>query len=192
MAIFSEAMAPSSINGTTITLNDAAGNVVPGTVSYDSGALMAVLAPTAPLSLGTTYTATVKGGAGGVTDLAGNALPINFLWSFATIKQYATNIWPSTALPGVADAGPDSAVELASAVPVGSRWEDCGHPVLQAAANTGTHIGNLWTSGGTRLATATFAGETASGMAAGAVQHAGGDQLQHGLCCLVPRQQRPL
>src|SRR5207248_7921362 len=31
------------------------------------------------------------------------------------------------------------------------------------SANTGTHIGSLWSSTGTKLATATFAGETASG-----------------------------
>ena len=33
----------------------------------------------------------------------------------------------------------------------------------KAAANTGTHIGNLWTATGTLLAPATFTGETASG-----------------------------
>ena len=33
----------------------------------------------------------------------------------------------------------------------------------KAAGNTGTHVGNLWSSTGTRLATATFTGETASG-----------------------------
>lgn len=33
----------------------------------------------------------------------------------------------------------------------------------KGAANTGTHIGNLWSSTGTNLATATFTGETASG-----------------------------
>jgi hypothetical protein len=33
----------------------------------------------------------------------------------------------------------------------------------KASTNTGTHIGNLWSSTGTRLATATFANETASG-----------------------------
>jgi hypothetical protein len=33
----------------------------------------------------------------------------------------------------------------------------------KAAGNTGTHVGNLWTASGTRLATATFTGETASG-----------------------------
>ena len=33
----------------------------------------------------------------------------------------------------------------------------------KGAANTGTHVGNLWTNTGTLLATATFSGETASG-----------------------------
>jgi hypothetical protein len=33
----------------------------------------------------------------------------------------------------------------------------------KSSANTGTHIGNLWSSGGTLLATATFGAETASG-----------------------------
>ena len=33
----------------------------------------------------------------------------------------------------------------------------------KGANNTGTHVGNLWTSGGALLATATFTGETASG-----------------------------
>lgn len=31
------------------------------------------------------------------------------------------------------------------------------------AVNTGTHVANLWSTSGTRLATATFANETASG-----------------------------
>jgi hypothetical protein len=33
----------------------------------------------------------------------------------------------------------------------------------KASTNTGTHIGTLWSSNGTKLATATFTGETASG-----------------------------
>jgi hypothetical protein len=163
MAIFSEAMAPSSINPTTITLSDAVGNVVPGTVSYNSAALTAVLTPTAPLALATTYKAGVKGGVGGVTDLAGNALPSNFLWSFATVNHDATNIWPSTALPGIADAGSDSALELGVQFRSAVAGSITGIRFYKATANTGTHIGNLWTSSGTHLATATFTGETASG-----------------------------
>ena len=33
----------------------------------------------------------------------------------------------------------------------------------KGSGNTGTHTGNLWTNSGTRLATVTFTGETASG-----------------------------
>jgi hypothetical protein len=33
----------------------------------------------------------------------------------------------------------------------------------KASTNTGTHTGNLWTTSGTNLATATFGGESASG-----------------------------
>ena len=51
MATFSKAMAPSSINASTITLSDGVGNVVPGTVSYNPTALTALLTPTAPLAL---------------------------------------------------------------------------------------------------------------------------------------------
>jgi hypothetical protein len=163
MASFSEAMAPSSINVTTVTLSDASGKIVPGAVAYNPGALTAVLTPTAPLALATTYTATVKGGAGGVTDLAGNALPGNLLWSFATANQFPSNIWPSTALPGLADGGPDSAVELGVQFRSAVAGSITGIRFYKAAANTGTHVGNLWATNGTLLATATFANETASG-----------------------------
>src|SRR5689334_9098070 len=33
----------------------------------------------------------------------------------------------------------------------------------KSAGNTGTHVGALWTAGGTRLASVTFTGETAAG-----------------------------
>ena len=33
----------------------------------------------------------------------------------------------------------------------------------KGTGNTGTHVGNLWTAGGTPLATATFTAETATG-----------------------------
>ena len=121
-----------------------------------------------------------------MTDLAGNALPSNFLWSFTTINQYATNIWPSTALPGVADAGPDSAVELGVQFRSAVAGSITGIRFYKAAANTGTHIGNLWTSNGTLLATATFTGETASGWQQVLFTQARGDHPQHGVCRLVP------
>ena len=51
----------------------------------------------------------------------------------------------------------------------------------KAAANTGTHVGALWTAGGTQLAQATFTNETASGWQHVAVLDSGGDHRRHDL-----------
>ena len=72
-ATFSEAIDPASLTATTFTLKTAAGAAVAATVSYDASTLTATLTPNAALGASTTYTATVKGGSGGVKDLAGNA-----------------------------------------------------------------------------------------------------------------------
>ena len=53
-------------------------------MSYASGNYTATLDPTSALANSTTYTALVKGGASGVTDVAGNPLGANYSWSFTT------------------------------------------------------------------------------------------------------------
>lgn len=54
-------------------------------------------------------------------------------------------------------------------------------------------MGNLWSSTGTLLATATFTGETGSvRVAAGELRYAGDDERQHNLRGLLSRQQRAL
>ncbi len=73
------------------------------------------------------------------------------------------SIWPSSTTPQVADAGPDSPVELGVQFRSDFDGYITGVRFYKSAANTGTHVGNLWTSGGTQLATATFTGESASG-----------------------------
>ena len=57
---------------------------MPATVSYDPATSVARLTPSAALQYGTTYTATVKGGSGGVTDYVGNPLAADVTWTFAT------------------------------------------------------------------------------------------------------------
>ena len=74
-----------------------------------------------------------------------------------------TTIWPVTAVPGTVDDGPDSAVELGVKFRSDIAGSITGIRFYKATANTGTHVGNLWSSAGTNLATATFSGETASG-----------------------------
>src|SRR5205823_493815 len=73
-ATFSEAMNAATIGSSTIVLRDAGNAVVASTVSYAAGSHVATLTPTQGLTAATVYTATITGGSGGVTDLAGNAL----------------------------------------------------------------------------------------------------------------------
>ncbi|MGO9211040.1 MAG: N,N-dimethylformamidase beta subunit family domain-containing protein [Terriglobales bacterium] len=79
-----------------------------------------------------------------------------------TIPAFFT-IWPSTAAPVTADAGDASAVELGVRFQADTGGLITGIRFYKSAANTGTHVGNLWTNTGSLLATATFASETASG-----------------------------
>src|SRR5208337_3903132 len=81
----------------------------------------------------------------------------------ASMQAASYTIWPSTTVPGTVDDGPDSAVELGVKFRSDVAGSITGIRFYKASANTGTHVGNLWTSTGTLLATATFTGETASG-----------------------------
>lgn len=80
---FSEALDPATITGLQFTMKDAlSGNPVAGTVSYSG--VTAEFKPAAILQANTRYTLTIKGGAGGVTDVAGNSLANDYVWSWTT------------------------------------------------------------------------------------------------------------
>jgi hypothetical protein len=101
-ATFSEAMDPTTLTSSTFTLTkQGSTQPVAAAVSYDSATKKATLDPSTDLQTGTTYTATVKGGSGGVKDLAGNPLAQDKTWSFTTPAQ-ATQ---TANLTGAADAG---------------------------------------------------------------------------------------
>jgi hypothetical protein len=53
-------------------------------VTYDASSRTARLAPASELDAGVAYTATVKGGASGIRDAAGNLLAADRVWSFTT------------------------------------------------------------------------------------------------------------
>jgi hypothetical protein len=67
------------------------------------------------------------------------------------------------AAPSVVDSGDASSVELGVKFKSDVAGSITGIRFHKAAANTGTHVGSLWTAGGTRLAQATFTGESSSG-----------------------------
>ena len=169
-ADFSEALDPSSVTGSSVLLSGGSGNIT-ATVSYSSTNNRITLTPASALANGVTYTITLKGGTGGsvIRDLAGNPMPVDYVWSFTTVAAPVQNgncpctIFTSQ-LPAVSNQR-DNTIGIV----VGTRFQSAGNGTVTAlrfykgVGNTGTHIGQLWTSTGTLLAQATFTNETASG-----------------------------
>ena len=66
-------------------------------------------------------------------------------------------------VPGTPSTSDTGSVELGLKFQSDVPGSLTGIRFYKGSGNTGTHIGNLWTSTGTKLATVTFTGETASG-----------------------------
>jgi hypothetical protein len=65
--------------------------------------------------------------------------------------------------PGTVDGNDGNAVQLGVKIRTAVAGSVTGVRFYKAAANTGSHVGSLWSETGTLLAQATFTGETASG-----------------------------
>ncbi len=99
---FSEAMNASTITPATFTLTTGT-TTVPAAVTYNGTDKVATLNPGTDLAAGTTYTATIKGGAGGVKDAAGNALASDKTWTFTTASA-GTGTSQTVTLTATADS----------------------------------------------------------------------------------------
>ena len=73
------------------------------------------------------------------------------------------SIWGTGTSPGTADSGDPASIEVGVKFKTDTFGSVTGIRFYKASTNTGTHIGNLWTSTGQLLASATFTGESASG-----------------------------
>ncbi len=73
------------------------------------------------------------------------------------------SIWSTSVVPVNTDSGDASSVEVGVTFTAQQNGFISGIRFYKSTANVGTHIGNLWSSGGVLLASATFAGESASG-----------------------------
>jgi hypothetical protein len=109
-ATFSEA-----ISASTFTLTkQGSTQPIAAAVSYDGSTKKATLDPNADLEAGATYTATLKGGAMGAKDPAGNPLEADKTWSFSTA---AAPLPPPdiTAPETTIDSGPSGTIKSNSA-----------------------------------------------------------------------------
>jgi hypothetical protein len=157
-ATFSEAVQPATVS---LVLRDPANNVVAGSVAYDDTSRSVTLTPAAPLAATTTFTATVSE----AKDLAGNTMASPFSWSFTTGTPAGVcpcTIWNDAAAPASSVSG-GSALELGVKFRSDADGFITGIRYYKPAGASGTHTGSLWSTAGTRLATATFVSETASG-----------------------------
>ena len=107
-----------------------------------------------------TFTFTVK-----VTDSGSPAQTATQALSIAITAAGSCpcTIWPSTTVPTIGDSGADSGVELGVTFRADANGYISGIRFYKGSGNTGTHVGNLWSSTGTLLATATFSNETSTG-----------------------------
>jgi hypothetical protein len=105
------------------------------------------------LTNGTSYTFTVSAtnavGTGPASTATNAVTPEDTIFDFGT--------------PATIDAGDPSGTVLGTVFTPSVNGTATGVRFYKAAANTGTHVGSLWTASGQLLASATFTNETASG-----------------------------
>ena len=158
---FSEPMNPATLTGGGFELRGPSNALVAATVAYNG--VTATLTPSTPLAPGTQYTARILTSA---TDAAGNALTTAYAWSFTTTAGAACpcSIWPTSATPENPVVADDGAIELG----VKFRSSTAGYitGIRFHRGNTtvaGPFAATLWSSTGTRLATATLGSVTTAG-----------------------------
>lgn len=128
----------STLNTTTFTLFELDGAQVPGTVEIDQTPDIAVFTPEDPLTLITTYTATVTTGLGDVDD---RTLEGPFKWSFTTVDAG----WGTAELIEENDVGPAGSPQVATDADGNAFavWRQSDGVNLNILANRYTRS-NLW------------------------------------------------
>ncbi|MEU0881545.1 DUF4082 domain-containing protein [Lentzea sp. NPDC005914] len=152
-ATFNEAINPATVQWTVT-------GGVTGTATYDSTTRTAKFQPTNQLNAATTYTVTVK-----ASDTAGNAMPLTNSWFFTTsgVGACPCTLFNDSVVPASPSVSDTNAVELGMRITPDTNGWITGVRFYKGTGNTGTHTGSLWSTTGTRLATGTFSGETATG-----------------------------
>jgi len=144
----------------SMTMTDPSGASVAGGAAYDAQKGTLTFSPSTSLTAATKYKVTVSG----AKDAAGNIM-VTTSWTFTTagVAACPCTLWSSSSTPGAADSGDPNAVELGVKFRSDTDGFVTGVRFYKSAANTGTHTGTLWSATGTKLASATFSQESASG-----------------------------
>jgi hypothetical protein len=164
--ITSPAAGSIQVNGAKVTVtgtaSDAGGGQVAGVeVSLDGGTSWHPATGTNSW----TYTGVLHGsGAGSIRSRAtDDSANIQSPVAAAAVTASCPCTLFGAAVPAIADANDASPVEVGVRFTSDIAGFVTGVRFYKGAANTGSHTGSLWSQNGTRLASGTFTGETASG-----------------------------
>ena len=155
------ALAPGGTQQFTATMTGSSNNPVTWSLSSPIGSISEAGLYTAPASVATQQTVTVLAtSVADPTKSAGASVIINPTPLGPTT---AVSFWSPTATPGTASDPDSSSTELGLGFSTSVAGSVAGVRFYKGPSNTGIHVGHLWTSTGTLLASVTFTNETASG-----------------------------
>ncbi len=127
-----------------------------GTVSFNSTNKTVTFTPTSGYTGPASFVYAIKNTAN-LTASATVSLVVN------TLGGTTSSLFASTSAPATITVNDPSAVELGVKFQSSVAGKITGLRFYKGPQNTGTHTAHLWSAAGTLLATAAFAGETASG-----------------------------
>src|SRR5690242_15002916 len=90
-------------------------------------------------------------------------IAITLLFSIALPGMSQTSFWTNSSLPGTAAVNDPSAVTLGITFYSDVAGSVTGLRFYKGAGNGGTHVGNLWSNTGAKLAEVVVSAESASG-----------------------------
>jgi hypothetical protein len=166
-AVFSRAVDATTISSSTIRLRAADSSLVPATVTYDPSSLTATLTPNALLNASAIYTLEVTTGVlGSDGGYLGAQVSRSFTTGVCPCSLFSVALVPQKTAVAVADGHTSSVpptYELGTKISVNQPMSLTAIRFYKDSHETGVHTGTVWTTSGTKLATVTFASETASG-----------------------------
>jgi hypothetical protein len=128
---------------------------VNGTATYNATAGTVTFTPTANYAGAASFSYTIKDTSGAT---ATGPVSLN-----VTYPKSAQSLFGTNDTPNEVNSGDGSPVELGVKFSASTNGTITGIRFYKGSANAGTHTADLWSSTGTRLATAIFTNETASG-----------------------------
>ena len=176
-----------------MTVKTSGGSTVSGTTSYDPATRKATFTPTSALARGRRTSSRSPRPTSPATRWPPQPPgPSRPRMPDPTPGVCPCGLWSDATGPGTLTDPDADPIELGTAFSADTDGSITAVRFYKGPQNTGTHTVSLWTSTGTRLATAAVDDRVHHRLADRSVRRAGPGDGRHGIRRLVPRTQRPL